>query len=306
MAQTRGTFPALQDNVAKQITALIGKEVAELKRKYPRVFPKVSFDSKFKRFVTSAPFGDVPEKPEGTEYTTDLIQQANTKDVTPREWGLMFEYTETADEDDQYDELKKKSKYLAFSMGRVEDKTAADVFNLGFSTQTTADGVALFSTAHTLKRGGTAKNRPSSDADLSFTSLVQAFTDLATDTKIESGQLAEPPESYLLLVPPHLEMLAHRLVKSTGIPQSAENDTNPLKDLRKITVMVWPDLTDTDAWFLVPMDKERNGLIYAERIPITLKPVVEDPRTGNMLARIRCRKTWDALDWRNSYGTSGA
>ena len=67
MAQTRGTFPALQDNVDKQITALLGKNVREIQPHYPQLFPKVTFDSKFKRFVTSAPFGDVPEKPEGVE-----------------------------------------------------------------------------------------------------------------------------------------------------------------------------------------------------------------------------------------------
>lgn len=306
MAQVRGTFPGLYDNVEKVVTALIGKNVREIQPKHPRVFPKVTFDSKFKRWVTSAPFGDIPVKPEGEAYTTDIIQQANTKDVTPKEYGLMFEVTETAEEDDQYDELRKKSKYLVFSMRRVEDKTAADVLNNGFTTQTTADAVALFSTAHTLKRGGTAKNRPSTDADLSYTGLVQAFIDLATDTKLESGQLADPPTEYLLVVPPQSEMLAHRLVMAAGIPQSSDNDPNPLKDRRRITVMVWPDLTDTDAWFLIPMDKDRNGLIYAERIPITLQPTRIDPSTGNKLYPLRCRKTWDAIDWRNSWGTVGA
>jgi hypothetical protein len=304
--QLRGTFPALYDNIDKYVTALLGKNVQEIQPKHPRVFPKVTFDSKFKRWVTSAPFGDVPEKPEGNPYATDIIQQAYTKDVTPREWGLMFEVSETAEEDDQYDELAKKSKYLVFAMRRVEDKQAANVLNNGFTTQLTADGVALFSTAHTLKRGGTAKNRPSTDADLSYTGLVQAFIDLATDTKLESGQLADPPTEYVLVVPPHSEMLAHRLVNAVGLPQSADNDPNPLKDRRRITVMVWPDLSDTDSWFLIPVDKDRNGLIYAERLPITQPPMDRDPQTGNKLYKLRCRKTWDSIDWRNCWATVGA
>jgi hypothetical protein len=304
--QLRGTFPALYDNIDKYVTALLGKNVQEIQPKHPRVFPKVTFDSKYKRWVTSAPFGDVPEKPEGNPYATDIIQQAYTKDVTPREWGLMFEVSETAEEDDQYDELAKKSKYLVFAMRRVEDKQAANVLNNGFTTQLTADGVALFSTAHTLKRGGTAKNRPSTDADLSYTGLVQAFIDLATDTKLESGQLADPPTEYVLVVPPHSEMLAHRLVNAVGLPQSADNDPNPLKDRRRITVMVWPDLSDTDSWFLIPVDKDRNGLIYAERLPITQPPMDRDPQTGNKLYKLRCRKTWDSIDWRNCWATVGA
>jgi hypothetical protein len=304
--QNRGQFGALYDNVDKVVTALVGKNVKEIKPIYPPLFKKMSSDRKFERFVTSSPFGDVPQKPEGTPYSFDIIQQANTKDITPVEYGLGFEVTETADEDDQYDELKKKAYYLAFSMRQVEDKSAADVFNNGFTTQLTADGIALFSTAHTLKRGGTAKNRPSTDADLSVTSLGQAFIDLATDTKIESGQLGMPPTEYYLVVPAQSEFIAHRVVASTGLPGSADNDVNPVKARRQITIVVNPFLTDTDSWYLVPASSERHGLIYLERVGITMVPPDTDPRTGNRLYKLRCRKTWDSMDWRNTYGTVGA
>src|SRR5581483_1024135 len=181
--QTRGVFPALQDNVDKTVVGMLGKELKELQKDWTKLFETKSSDKKFERFVSSAPFGDIPEKGEGADYTFDLIQQGYTKDVTPVEFGMGFKLTETADEDDQYGELKKYSKYLALSARTVQRTYAARVFNNGFSAQTTADAVALFSTSHTLKRGGTAKNRPSSDADLSIDSLMQAFIDLNTDAK---------------------------------------------------------------------------------------------------------------------------
>jgi hypothetical protein len=304
--QVRGSFPGLYDNVDKVVTALIGKNVKEIKPIYPRLFKKQSSTKKFERIVTSAPFGDVPEKPEGNPYAFDLIMQAYTKDITPVEFGMGFQVTETAEEDDQYDELKKKAFYLTFSMRQVEDKRAADVFNNGFTTQTTADGVALFSTSHTLKRGGTAKNRPSTDADLTITSLAQGFIDLATDTKIESGQLGMPPTEYLLHVPPALEFVAHRVVKTAGLPGSADNDINPVKASRSVTVVVNPFLTDTDGWSLVPASDERHGLVYLERIPIKMMPPDTEPTTGNRLYKLRARKTWDSVDWRNTYATTGA
>lgn len=305
MAQVRATIPALVDNVDKQVTSLLGKNVKELQPIFPKLFKKQSTTKKFERTVTTAPFGDVPQKPEGEDYATDLIMQANTKDVTPIEWGLMFEVTETAEEDDQYDELAKKAKYLVFSMRQVQDKQAAAVFNNGFSTQLTADGIALYSTAHTLKRGGTAKNRPSSDADLSVTSLSQAFIDLDTDTKLESGQLVMPAKGFYLVVAPANRFNAYRIVKSALIPGEANNDVNPMKDL-DITVVVDPFLTDLDAWFLVPKDKEANGLLFLERKPITQPPPMTDPRSGNRLYKLRARMCWDSVDWRNNYGTSGA
>lgn len=304
--QTRGQWPGLYDNVDKTVMVAVGKEVKEIPTIYTKLFQKVTSAKKFERYTTTVPFGDVPAKPEGTAYQFDIIQQGYTKDITPVEYGLGCEHTQTADEDDQYDELKKKSKYLVFSMKQVEEKAAADIFNNGFSSQKTADAVALFSTSHTLKRGGTAKNRPSTDADLSITSLAQAFIDLATDTKIESGQLGMPPNEYLLVVPPALEFVAHRVIASSGLPGSADNDVNPVKARRKISIVVDPFLTDTDAWFLVPASSERHGLIYLQRIGITLNPPATDPRTGNRLYTLRARKAWDSVLWQNTYGTQGA
>jgi hypothetical protein len=303
--QLRSGFAALYDRTDKVVTALLDKNVDQLQPIFPKLFKKQTTTHKFERTVTSAPFGDVPQKPEGEEYATDLIQQANTKDVTPLEWGLMFEVSETAEEDDDYGELAKKSKYLVFSMRQVQDKQGALVFDNGFSTQTTADGVALFSTAHTLKRGGTAKNRPSSDADLSTTSLAQAFIDLDTDTKLESGQIVMPAKGYYLHVAPANRFNAIRIVKSVKDPDSANNAVNPLSDL-DITVVVNPFLSDTDAWYLVPKDKDANGLVYLERRAIHQPPADTDPRTGNRLYKLRARMVWDAVDWRNVYGTTGA
>jgi hypothetical protein len=311
--QNRGQFPALYDGVGsngmKVVTALLGKYAEEIKPIHPNVFPKVTLSSgKFKRYVASAPFLDVPEKPEGNPYSFDLIMQAGTKDVTPKSWGLGFRWTEEADEDDEFDELKKRSKYLMFSQRRTEDKQAAAVLGNGFTTQKTIDGVALFSTAHVLKRGGTAKNRPSTDADLDYTALAQAFTDLGTDSKLESGALVQPPMSYKLVVPQASEFLAYEVTASMGKPDTADNNVNAVKARRKIDIVVWPDLDsiDNDSWYLIPSDDDRNGLIYLERVPMKLKPIVEDTETGDLLIRIRSRKVWDSVFWQFAYGTVGA
>lgn len=304
--QLRSQVPANVDNVDKLMTALLDKNVDELKETHPKLFRKQTTGKKFERIVTVAPYGDVPEKPEGEEYATDLIQQANTKDVTPLEFGLMAEISETAEEDDLENILSKHARFMTFSMGQVKEKRAALVFANGFGTQTTADGVALFSTAHTLKRGGTAKNHPSSAADLSVTSLAQAFIDLDTDTKIESGQLVAPATGYYLVVAPANRFNALRIVKSVKDPESANNAVNPLSDL-DITVVVWPFLTaDTDAWFLIPKDKDANGLLYLERKAVYQPPPMTDPRTGSRLYKLRFRGTWDSVDWRNCYGNPGA
>jgi hypothetical protein len=309
--QNRGQFSALYDNVDKRILAFLGQSAKEIPTIYPKIFRKQKSGKKFERYTSAAPFGDVPQKPEGTPYTADIIQQAYSKDITPLEWGLAFNVTETAEEDDQYGELAKRAKYLMFAMRQVEEKQAAAVLYNGFTATTgtlTADGLSLFNTAHTLKRGGTAKNRPSTEADLSYSSLSQGFIDLGTDTKLESGQLVQPPMEYNLIVPQASEFIAHPIVASTGLPGSADNDVNAVKARRKITVVVNPflDAGDSDSWYLVPADDDRHELIYLERLPITLKAPAEDVNTGNRVYRLRARKTWDAVDWRNCYASAGA
>ncbi len=303
--QLRSQIPANVDNVDKLMTALIDQGLDALDPIAQKLFAKKSTKRKFERTVTYAPYGDVPEKGEGEAYSTDLIQQANTKDVSPLEFGLMAVISQTAEEDDIEDVLGRYARYLMFSMKQTMEKRAALVFDNGFSTQTTADGVALYSTAHTLKRGGTAKNKPSSAADLSVTSLAQAFIDLDTDTKIESGHIVAPATGFYLQVAPANRFNAQRILKSVKDPESANNAINPLSSL-DITLVVNPFVADTDAWQLVPKDKAANGLMYLERKAPYQEAPDRDSRTSARLYKIRARFVYDSVDWRNNYGNAGA
>lgn len=304
--QTSGIFGALSDQVMKTIEDFSRAGLVENEAVHKKLFNAASTTAKFKRFQSIAPLGTAPRKGEGEEYTFDQIQAGYSKDITPLEYGFGFMWTETAMEDDDFEVLAQYSKWLGFSMRVMQETQAAAVFNNAFTTQTTADGIALCSTAHTLKRGGTAKNRPSSDADLSVTSLSQAFIDLDTDTKLESGQIVMPSKGYYLVVAPANRFNALRIVKSVKDPESSMNAINPLSDL-DITVVVNPFLTtDTDAWYMVAKDKDANGLLHLERKAMHQPPAMTDPRTGNRLYKLRERGVWDAVDWRNSYASVGA
>jgi hypothetical protein len=306
MAQTRGVNGDLYDNVDKTIYGVMKDKLSELKKIYPSVYNIKTSDRKFERVVTYVPFGDTLTKGEGEAYVMDLIRQGYTKDFTHTENGLGFEATQTALDDDQENILSKAGDWLAFSARYVEEGRAANPFNNGFTTETTPDGLSLFNTSHALKGGGTAKNRPSVDADLSATSLAQAMIDSQTDNKDEAGHIAAPINSWTLYIPPTLEFLADRLVNSVGLPGSADNDKNPLKSLRTWNVVVNPRLSDADAWFLVAGSKSQHGLTFYRRTPITMEPMQIDPRTGNRIFKIRHRFSVGAWMWQGTYGTQGA
>ena len=115
MAQTRGQWPELYDNVEKAVMGVMFQQLRERPAIYRQYYNLKSSDRKFERVHTIQAFGDVPEKGEGSVYTTDLLGPGYTKDFTHVEFGLGFEYTETAQEDDMENQLSQGAKWLAFS-----------------------------------------------------------------------------------------------------------------------------------------------------------------------------------------------
>jgi hypothetical protein len=305
-AQVRGTFPELYDNVDKAVRSILKDALQELKPIYTSYYNTRTSDRKFERIMTVTPFGDVPEKPEGEVYSLDVIRPGHTKDFTHVEFGLGFEVTETALEDDQYDQLNRAATWLAYSARYVQETRAAAPLNNGFSTEETGDGQPLFDTAHVLAGGGTARNELNPGADLSVASLIDAMVDSQLQTKLESGQLVAPITGWTLIVPPALEFLAYRIVNSAGLPGSADNDTNPLKALRSIKIVVNPHLSDTDAWFLLASNKSMHGLTTYTRKPITQVPPATDPYTGNRIYKVRFRQSWGAWMWQGAFASEGA
>lgn len=306
MAQTRGSLAFLHDNTDRQVFVMLGKQLKELPDIWKKTFKVESSGRQTEIAQNVVGFGDVPEKGEGAPYTTDLLKAGYEKRVTHTEFGLGFEVTKTALEDDRYDQLRKYAMWLAFSAGYVQEKRAANILNNGFTTETTADGLSLFNTVHTLAGGGTFRNRPSAEVDLSWTALRDAIIDLERETKHDSGQLAAAAQDLQLIVPPDLEMLADRVVNSTNLPGSADNDRNSIKARRNIQIVVNKLLTDTDAWFLVAQNKDMHGLRSFERVALEQEEPMTDARTKNRLYTVRFRQSWYALFPQNSWGTSGA
>jgi hypothetical protein len=301
MAQVRGTLPQSYDNVDKAVVVIFRDKLKELAPIYTRIFEEKTSDRKFERVLTIQPFGDVPQKPEGNEFAFDLLRPAYSTDFTHVEFGLGFEVTPTAQEDDQLDIIQKYAELLMFSTRVVQEKNAAAVLNLGFTTQLTPDGVSLFNSAHILKGGGTAQNTLSTPSDLSITSLTQALVDWQNNMKLESGQIMAPAMSLNMTVPPALEFIGHRLINSAGLPGSADNDVNPVKARRTLNLIVNPYLTATDTVYLTAADKSTQGLRTYKRLAPTMSPPGTDIRTDNRIYKVRFRRSWGAYMWQNAY-----
>jgi len=106
-------------------------------------------------------------------------------------------------------------------------------------------------------------------------------------------------------VPPFLEFTADRILNSTLLPGSADNDRNPIKARRNWSIVVSPYLTDEDAWFLLPASKKQHGITSYTRVPMSMEPAMTDPRTRNRMYPIRFRRSWGCAFWQGVFGTPG-
>lgn len=305
-AQTRGSLSQLFDNTDRMIYVMYQQQLKELPDIWKNVTQILDSNRQTEIRLPIVGVGDIPEKPEGNPFATDVLMPGFEKRVTHTEFGAAFEVTQTALEDDQYDQLTKAPMWFMFSAGYTIEKRAANLWNNGFTTELASDGLSVFNTAHQLVRGGTFRNRPSAEVDLSWNALKDAITDLSTETKHDSGQLALAVQDLILYVPPALEMLADRIVNSTGLPGVADNDRNAIKSRRNIKIVVNPLLTDSDGWFLVAANKKMHGFKAYERIALQQLPPETDPRTRSRLYPIRFRMSWFVDQPQNSWGTSGA
>jgi hypothetical protein len=305
MAQNRGTFTELHDNFDRSIFTLLGKEWKEISPIWRRYFV-VKKSQKRSELVTSVTgVGDIPEKGEGNPYAEDVIRAGYTKEFLHTEFGLKFAVTQTALEDDRYDVLADNAKWFMFSARVVQEKRAALLFNNGFGSEQSPDGVSIFNSAHPLRSGTTARNILSTASDLSWTSLQQALVDWQRETKFEAGQNMMPVEDLVLLVPPELEFTAAKLVNSTLQPGVADNDLNTIRTLRNITVIKNVYLTDNDAWFLLAGNKS-HGFTSYERVPLSMEPAMTNSETRNREYPVRWRQSWGCSRWQQSFGTAGA
>jgi hypothetical protein len=105
----------------------------------------------------------------------------------------------------------------------------------------------------------------------------------------------------LLVVPTDLEEVAWEMIRSTGKPDTANNNANMYNGM--FDLVVWDFLTDTNAWFMVDPRLMKLNLIWFQRIALE---VFGD---GNLFSGTRniggyYRAALGVRDWRWIYGNN--
>lgn len=243
--------------------------------------------------------------PEGTDYSYSRPNQGASKTIKPVKYGLGFSITMEAVEDGKFDMIAEAIRMMGESARESREIDAMNIFNNGFSSVTTADGVSLFNSAHTLPSGGTFSNVLTTAADLSVSSLETMLIDFEKNFVGDSG-IKKMIRPECLLVPTDLKRYAREIVGSSLKADTAENNLNSFdQDALRVDSSV--HLTDTDAWFLVA-NPSKNGLRIVDRTGI--QTIAAGPDAGfdndSMKYKSRYREKIDAIHAFGIFGTAGA
>lgn len=250
-------------------------------------------------------FGILGEKSEGSAIAYDDASQAYDTTYTHVTYGGAYRLTEELIEDELYGMMDKLNTALAIATWARIETDAASLFNNGFSTSWTGkmfsggDASAMFATDHTLVHGGTEQNTLSTQADLSVTSLQQAFIDIEStvdDRGIPCGLKAKT-----ILAPTALQFTVSELLKSTYVPYSADNEVNAITS-KNLNSLIWSYLTDSDAWFIL-CDMHMLNWLWRRR-PSFVRGADFD--TGDARYKVTMRYSNGYSDWRGLYGVQGA
>lgn len=264
-----------------------------------------------------AGLGPMPEKPEGEQLVYQDAIQGGTKRYLHFTYGLGVRSSFELYDDDQYNIIKQIPKNLARSGHFTIEQTAWNVFNLGFTTVITTDGVSLFNPQHPLLGGsvatsigpgltnlvyapGTYPNRPSSDVDLSVTALQLAAQHFERMPDSQGMPIQAKP-SYLV-IPPELKFIAREILGSPHKPYTSDNEINSIlnEDLR---YFVCHYLTSFSAWFLTA-EKDETWLKFFWRQQLD-EDFADDFDTRSVKQVSFMRFSAGATSWINTWGSNG-
>ena len=300
MAINRALTPKQLQEGLNAVFGLEYKGIQEPWRKYMMV--ESESRKAYVEDVMMSGFGLASVKGEGQGVSYDTASEVYTARYLFETVAMAFAITEEAQEDNLYGSIGRKlARAQARSMKQTKAVKCANILNNGFTAGNFigGDGVALLSASHPGYGGATRSNILGTAADLSETSIEDLSVDISNATDYRG--LPMPLSEKCLVVAPANKFVAHRILYSNLRVDSANNDTNALKDMNLFSegMCVDRNITDTDAWFITTDCPD--GLKHIVRKAISTK-VEGDFESGNM--RYRSRERY-INGWSDSFGIFG-
>jgi hypothetical protein len=292
-------------------------DLSQRELEYPHVFHEETSSQAFEDEVEFAGLGPMVKKPEGESVAYVDGLQGGTLRYQHFTYALGCRMSFELFEDDQYKLINQVPKALSRSAIFTREQVAWNVLNLGFTTQTTIDGLSLFNTAHPLLGGpaattvgpgltayvaaaGTFPNRPTVDVDLSFVAIQVAINEF--ERLIDGQGLPIMVKPRHLIIPPELKFIAREILGSPNKPYTSDNEINSL--IREdLDFFICHYLTSRSAWFLLS-DKDSHRIKFFTRQALD-EDYADDFDTRSLKTIAWERYSVGATVWYGTWGSNG-
>jgi hypothetical protein len=277
------------------------RQLQAAKSDWKKVFSMKDSDTAFEQMASTVgfpKFGTVGEAADVPLYNgAQLFDKKFTHTKTAGAWQI----SEEMQDDDKFSIVADLGKSAGRSYRYTYEVDHANVINNGASTETAADGIAIFG-AHVLYNGSTITNGVSTDFSVSAAqAMFNHFRMLTDDQGIRIGL---KPKYFL--APPHMLWVYKEVMKSEWKPYVATNEMNAVAE-EVLTPIWWSEISDTDSWsvWADPDDVDGKGLVSFDRKGMETD-VDFQVRNLTAISVIRGRWSRGCFEWRQGYGSAGA
>ena len=311
-------YGKVQDPIKKFITdsEAFEKKNSQVENIF-NVIPLETYGARFGYLTSQDDFEDVGE---GGEYPESSVVEGYQKFIEATTWKSMRKVTEEMlDDSKSIGMVKVRQSFADFvpSFYRTREKFAANYLNFGNATSFTlknkiydsscADGLALFSNAHTVAPGarGTETQSNYFDAVFSYDNLCRV-EELMQKIRDDDGEFAGiQPDTIIIPNNARIKKLVADAIWAKQEQAAISADSGYNYQAGRWHVITWNYLNNfsgidagTDVWFL--MDSRRNeidGLMFCDRKPLTVKSFIDEYTDNNIWAG-RSRFSAGGVNWR--------
>lgn len=285
------TFPAIMSNLANK-SVMVGFNEAETTF---QLWTGKGSNRDFKEATraTLSEAGNLELVPEGGQFPHDHFGEASARTKVAT-YGKLFSLTRQAIINDDLGLFSRIATKYGSAAKRLVNKMVYAQLTGNVKMQ---DNVALFDAKH--------GNVATTGEALSVKAIAKAVTAMRRQKGITGDATLNITPKYLI-VPPELEMTAYQIVNSTAAVDGGNSGVvNPYKG--RFIVVSDPELTDTDAWYLVADATQHDT------IDVTYLNGVETPRletrSGFDVDGIEYKVAYDCgvdvIDFRGLYKNAG-
>lgn len=260
-------------------------EYEQIDKTWPKVFDSIKSTLAIETKVQMRILGLARLKQEGgSTYFDNNAGQRFLYNAESFEVGLGYAITRKSIEDNQYtSDFNLMKLPMINSFNQFKEVMAANVLNncTTYDATVGGDGQPLASTSHPYD-GGTWANTFTTQLDLNESSLLQACINIRSGFVDQAGlKIYARPK--MLIIPPSLNPVATRLLKTELRPGTANNDVNAILAMPggMNEFLVHDYLTGLYSWFITT---NLPGLVMMERTKFETDLQV-DFQTDNVLVK---------------------